>query len=126
MATPVHHIAGRLRLRIPAMARSAERAEKLRQRLIELAGVTKVEANPRANCVVVVYDPAVLDATLIVAHLRGIAEHRPVSTPGAKAALLPPQVAAQAVTFGAMFGKALFDAVLHKGVERSIKLLVGR
>lgn len=124
MTLYIHHVPGRLRIRTPALAHSAQGGDRVRALLEPVAGIRRVEVNTRANSVTVIYDPLIIAPVAILDHLatEGAIHHPAAGEPGP---LLPPRAAASAVTFGAMFGKALFDAILHKSVERSIRLLVG-
>ena len=53
----VHHIAGRMRLRIPAAKGNAAKLREIQRSLPELAGVQSVEANAMLGTLVVRYDP---------------------------------------------------------------------
>lgn len=132
MTLSIHHVPGRLRVRRRGLVRSAGGADRLRARLSALLseepGVRRAEVNAPADSVTVLYDPARVAPTDLlqrIAGMDGIA--RPAETGSARWAgsILPPHTAASALTFGAMFGKALFDAVLHKSVERSIRSVFG-
>ncbi|NBC31305.1 MAG: hypothetical protein GVY13_01385 [Alphaproteobacteria bacterium] len=144
MPVYVHQVPGRVRIRTSWIARCPHRAEQAAAEAGALAGVGRVEVNARADSIIVHYDPGRLSARAVLDRLAGAGmldaavAARPDPGSGAAAsgngqrgkngfaglgAELP--IAAGAATLGAMFGKALFDAVLHKGVEHSIRTLVG-
>src|SRR5437868_5747006 len=54
----LHHVPGRLRLRLPFAKADPARLEAIQSALGELAGVRRVNANPTLGTVVVQYDPA--------------------------------------------------------------------
>lgn len=137
MSVYVHHVPGRLRVRTRWVAGCPVRARRLSDLIAPVPGVIRVEVNPRADSAVIHYDTTRLTAEDLLGRLRaagmmngaapkiaanGQAKPNGSAAPGNGAGL---QVAAGAATLGAMFGKALFDAVLHKGVEHSIRTLVG-
>ncbi len=135
MSVYVHHVPGRLRVRTRWVARCPHRARQLSELVTALPGVHRVEVNPRADSVIVHYDPLRLTPETVLGRLGAAGmidpappgSAAPVGGPRAAAASngIQLQVAAGAAALGAMFGKALFDAVLHKGVEHSIRTLVG-
>lgn len=146
MPVYVHQVPGRVRIRTAWIARCPQRAEQAGAEVRALAGVSCVELNPRADSVIVHYDPVRLSAQAVLNRMAAAGMLDPSELPravsGAEAGAAPPgdrqgqkngsmgfgsglPIAAGAATLGAMFGKALFDAVLHKGVEHSIRTLVG-
>jgi Heavy metal associated domain 2 len=127
MATCVHHIPGRLRIRVQGLARTGDGGEQLRAQLAELDGVRLVTVNCRAGSVTVVYDPDTVQPAVILGRIAG----RPGMPPGMSLSIRPaaapapnPLIAASATKIGGLFGRALVDALLAKGVERSVRLLV--
>ncbi len=142
MSVYVHHVPGRLRVRTRWVAGCPARARRLSDLIGAEPGVIRVELNHRADSVIIHYDPARLDSGALLSRLReagmmngsapiltangavnGAAKPNGAAPRPSIGAGIP--VAAGAATLGAMFGKALFDAVLHKGVEHSIRTLVG-
>jgi hypothetical protein len=66
--TVVHHVAGRLRLRVPAVART----DGLADTMTALPGVLSAAWSPRTRGLLILYDRAVADAMAIV---DAVAEH---------------------------------------------------
>jgi copper chaperone CopZ len=62
MATYLHAIDGRIRVRFPEIRGNRRAAARLRRDLRALSGVTKVEANPLTGSVLVEYDSNRLSA----------------------------------------------------------------
>jgi Heavy metal associated domain 2 len=54
----VHHIAGRMRIRVPAAKGDPERLEEIRSSIGKLSGVLEVTANPGLGTLLLYYDPA--------------------------------------------------------------------
>src|SRR5713226_9512039 len=69
-AEVVHHIAGRMRVRVPAAKRDATRLEEIRSSIKELPGVLNVSANSGLGTLVIQYDP-----TLFGAAIQRVTEH---------------------------------------------------
>jgi hypothetical protein len=57
-AHTVHHVRGRIRLKIPALKSDAGLLEEITKAISPLQGVQRVDANPSIGSVVVHYDPA--------------------------------------------------------------------
>lgn len=80
MTDTLHHLPGRLRLRLAALRRNPALAARLRHTLAPLPGVADVEANPLTGSLLVRYDPAAGPVRAIAAALaaQGVAlPHRP-------------------------------------------------
>lgn len=134
----VHHVAGRLRLRTTLLARSPNLRERIADLLARQPGVRSSEINARAGSVLIHYDPALTTAEAILervaaANLGPAGPKAPAAkgTNGTAKGItlsLPLQAAAaaSAAKLGTLFGKALLDAMLHKGVERSVQILTRR
>ncbi len=58
MADTLHHLPGRLRLRLAALRRNPDLAARLRSSLAALPGLAGVDVNPLTGSVLVHYDPA--------------------------------------------------------------------
>ena len=59
-ALVVHHIAGRMRVRVPAAKRDAELLQKIRSSVQEVPGVIDVSANAALGTLIIQYDSALL------------------------------------------------------------------
>lgn len=131
MTLYLHAVPGRLRLRSRHQLGHKEKLERLVSCLATLDGVTAVRPNRKAASAVITYDPDRHDSDSLLQHLvaHGVLDTcLPQALTPAKSSASPPlfpDAAAGAARLGGMFGKALFDALLHKSVERSITLLVG-
>jgi hypothetical protein len=73
----LHALEGRLRIKIPAVKRSAAAAADIEALLRTIEGVASVVGNPRTGNVLVLYDPARTTQPLIIATLRTAGFLRP-------------------------------------------------
>ena len=126
MSVYVHHVPGRLRFRAAWLAQSPRRRERVKLALLAQSGVSGLDFNERAGSVTVIYDPAEIDAETILERFAAETPATNGSHPTTSADPVRSSAAASAAKLGTLFGKALFDAILHKGVERSVRLLTGR
>jgi hypothetical protein len=69
-----HILPGRLRLRLPGLKRSRDRAEQLAAIARQVPGVTGATANPRTGSLLVLFDPARTGCALILDRLRACGE----------------------------------------------------
>lgn len=78
----VHHIPGRLRLRLAALRQDEARARRVRKDLASVAGVRGIRTNVRTATVVVNYDPAAIGADTLLAVLQAHGHtHTPLALP---------------------------------------------
>jgi hypothetical protein len=75
--------------------------------------------------VTVTYDSASLQPAAILGRLAGTAVAPRAARPAPAAAPAEPILTASAAKLGGLFGRALLDAMLARGVERSVRMLVG-
>ncbi|MBV8842656.1 MAG: hypothetical protein JO307_07580 [Bryobacterales bacterium] len=68
-ATYIHHIAGRLRARVPELKGWPTRGSAIAQELCNGTGVQSATANPTTGSILVHYDPARTDAASIAASI---------------------------------------------------------
>ena len=135
----VHAVPGRLRVKSRVLATESRAARAACHALRAVAGVEDVAHKPRSASVIVLHDPAQVDAEslLSVARDHGLvaADDTPAmtrpslpETPGPRAALPPGATAALAssalATVGGAVGKALFGAVIKTSLERGVTTLV--
>ena len=66
----IHHVPGRMRVRSPRIKGNTENAERLRQTLVQLIGVTGIETNPVTGSVVISYSPERLGPDDLVAVMK--------------------------------------------------------
>jgi hypothetical protein len=114
----IHHVPGRLRVRVPAIKRSSENAALLKGLLRAVQGVSAAEPNLMTGSIVVRYDPQLTSAAAILAILtdRGYLRHTP-SAP-------QPQNSSVTVRISGEVAKAVFWYCLEKAVERSVPLML--
>jgi len=121
MIHPVHHVPGRLRLRVPAVKQSESHVDALGRTLGETQGVLRHAINPRTGSVVVHYAPEHCDPQRLVERLRE-------SVPGAGAATMNWRPVAPATgPDGALLqrvGQTLATSLVEKLIERSALALV--
>jgi ABC-type proline/glycine betaine transport system substrate-binding protein len=116
----IHHVSGRLRVKSPVIKKNAQRAETDLQALFgATTGIHATEINKGAGCVIIYYDPEQVSADHILEALQeaGYLDHA-APTPSL---LHRPHVATKA---GDLFGKAVFNVVVNKALERSVVSLV--
>jgi hypothetical protein len=63
---------GRTRLRLPWLRKSSDEARALADHLKTLPGLMRVEVRPYTGSVLFEYDPEVLDARVILAHVKDV------------------------------------------------------
>ncbi len=137
--TYVHSVAGRMRVKCPSLKGNDRLGRAVRHALVAMPGVEEVSFNPRAHCLTVVYDPAVVSSDSVMAELRarGVAAGAiPAGTAPspaaktvraaapAKAGRSAPMAATAAAALGGAFGRAVFGAVLKTSLERGVATLV--
>jgi hypothetical protein len=112
----IHHVPGRLRIRVPAIKRSGENAALLKELLRAVQGVYEAEPNLMTGSIVVRYDPQFTSAVAIVTILtdRGYLRHTPFA----------PLDSTVAVRISGKVAKAVFWYCLEKALERSVPLML--
>lgn len=70
MNSYIHHVPGRLRVRVPAAKGNSFRASRIARELVALEGVTCAEANPLTGSVLVWYDTEMTDGSACLALLK--------------------------------------------------------
>jgi Heavy metal associated domain 2 len=83
-ARAVHHVRGRIRLKIPASKGDSRLLDEIKQTIAPLEGVRRVDTNPSTGSVVVHYDPA-----LHVSFHEQLADHAENACPFL---LMPPEL----------------------------------
>jgi hypothetical protein len=122
----VHAIHGRLRIRVPAVKRNADRAAELARRLRLLDGVREVVANPTTANVLVVYDPPCRHDS-IVAWLRETGYlDRPVRVPSLRPTTptFEPGVSAAARDLAGELVVHLARATMQIALRRMVRALI--
>lgn len=107
----VHHIAGRLRIKQPALKKNPPAASALQDAIARCHGVRRVEVNIVTGSVVVHYDPQVTEFDALLALLR---IHPPCTSALPFAGALPSASNQQ------KFADKLVTGALEKLIERSL------
>jgi hypothetical protein len=118
MTPQIHHVAGRLRVRVPAIKGCRESAARVKDLMQAVEGVSAAEPNLSTGSIVIHYDPQSTGAGLILTILtdRGYFETTPTAPP-------PPRKTV-AVRIRNKVATAVFWYCLELAVERSLPLML--
>ncbi len=114
MTVLVHHVPGRLRIKIDELKHQEHQAKKIRNLFHGLYGIDKSSVNTLTGSVVLYYDPSVFSADQLLNILKynhvidsgeGIIFEKPMSEPSNK--------------IGMALGKAVLSWAVGKALERS-------
>jgi hypothetical protein len=124
----LHHVPGRLRLRVPAIKRNEHHARAVGSVLRETDGVLRHELSSITGSVVVHYAPGRLDPQQLINRLRELTPAAP-ATPGTALVPWQPVSAPRRPAVGErglaqQIGKALATSLTEKLIERSALALV--
>ncbi len=123
MPSYVHHVPGRLRVRVDSLKKNKKQSHAVRQRLETLAGVNTVVISTVTGSVVVTYSPAAIDADEIIKDLAGSRDLRNSPTvPTGPGKGRRGELVSQTTTTVA---KTLAGVVAKKLLERSAYALIG-
>jgi copper chaperone CopZ len=103
----VHHVPGRLRIRIPGLKRNLEEARILTKALSRVSGVQSVEANLLTGSLLVHYDPSVSNAAAV---LSAVGMDRAGEEPSQ--------------TSSTRFQEKMADAMLWYALEKAVPLVI--
>lgn len=119
MSNYVHHIPGRVRIRVNEIKRNEARALSLKRMIEDAEGVRSVEVNSLTGSVLIRYDTASTDSNSLLRRL-GV-RHEPAAAPSYVPATpaLPLQRA-----LGKAVAKAVISYAAEKAVERSVMTLL--
>lgn len=109
MSNHVHHVPGRLRVRVPELKHCAPKAAALRSELSAIAGITEVECHVVTGSVIVYYKPESTDLTMVRRLL------------GCQQADVQPPVETQA---SSKVTRAILMFALEKAIERAVPALI--
>lgn len=115
MTHQIHHVPGRLRVRVPAIRRNSRKAAPVIALLRDLRGVSTAEPNLMTGSIVIRYDPESTSADAILSVLTAGGHFRAHS---------PAPARSPAVQIQNKLANALLWYCLEKVVERSIPLLI--
>ncbi len=122
MTSYVHHLPGRLRLKLPALKRNAAYAQALQTSLSTVPGVLAVRANTLTGSLLISYDPVRVDGASLQRAVPG--------APPAMRAVCPTCVTQRGSTAGQQarpsdkLSQALLGMVVEKAVEQSARTLL--
>lgn len=119
MTPYVHHVPGRMRVRTPRIKGNTRNAERLRQTLGQLVGVTSIETNPLTGSAIISYSPQHVAPDHLVAVMK---EHGYLDADFAldvKQAVTKPHGAGQSEVTLNWVGKTVLSVLVEKVVERS-------
>jgi hypothetical protein len=110
----VHHVPGRLRIKIARLKHQEHRAEKIRNLFCGLYGIDKVSVNTLTGSVVLYYDPSVFsrDQLLNILKYNNVIESN-------QAIAFEEPVSESSTKIGMALGKAVFSWAVGKALERS-------
>jgi hypothetical protein len=110
----VHHVSGRLRVKIAGLKHQGHQAEKIRNLFCGLYGIDKISVNTLTGSVVLYYDPLVFS----VDQLLNIFKYNNVIDSSQRIVFEEP-VSEHSTKMGMAIGKAVFSWVVGKALERS-------
>jgi len=114
LAHQIHHVPGRLRVRVPAVKKCNDNAALLKGLLQAVPGVSAAEPNVTSGSIVVRYDPQSTSAALILSVLTDRGYFQPIASPATPAS----------VRIRNKIAKAVFWYCVEKAVERSVPLML--
>ena len=109
MIGEIHHVRGRLRVRVPELKRNDEKAQAAKKAMKTHYGIRSVEVNVLTGSLLVYYDPKLLNAEAVLAKLGVERAQTQAGRP-----VLPGKIA-----------DAILWWVVEKLVERSVPLVIG-
>jgi copper chaperone CopZ len=120
----LHHVPGRLRVRVPAIKRNEYEAGLLRSNLETIDGIEKLEINMLTGSVTINYDRATTTSSSIMAGLARHGASRRFQVERSAVAVQAPS--GQGTVNGVVenVGKAFFGVMLEKALERSALALI--
>lgn len=127
MATYLHHVPGRLRVRCPTLKRNTARAAAVTELLAGMEGILNSEVNPLTGSLTLSYDHHRLEGQEIIAFLQanGYCQSQAWTPPPRAAAPTYSALDGFIENTGATLGKMLLGALMEKAVERSAGALIG-
>lgn len=114
----IHHVPGRLRIRLSGLKGNRDKAHSIQLELTVLAGVTDAESNLRTGSVIVRYDPKLTNvgAVLSALDLEGLSPTF-ANTPVRNPVNDQKRIAQQAAL-------AVLSVFAEKALERSVPILL--
>ena len=121
MSNYVHHIPGRVRIRVKDVKQNEARASSLKRMIESAEGVKSVEINTLTGSVLIRYDTATTDSSSLLGRL-GVS-HEP-QIPIRRATPSVPSPAPLQNAIGKAVAKAVISYAAEKAVERSVLMLL--
>jgi len=110
----VHHVPGRLRVKIAGLKHQERQAEKIRNLFRGLYGIDKISVNTLTGSVVLYHDPSVFSTD----QLLNILKYNNVIHSNQRIVFEEP-VSEHSTKMGMALGKAVFSWAVGKALERS-------
>jgi hypothetical protein len=110
MPNRVHHVPGRLRVRVAELKNCAPKAAALESELAAISGITRVECRIVTGSVIVYYDPRSTDLTSV---------HKLLGCPGTD-----PQAFAIEARASSKVGRVVLLFALEKAIECAVPALL--
>ncbi len=110
----IHHVSGRLRVKIAGIKHQEHQAKKVRDLFSGLYGIDKISVNTLTGNVVLYYDPSVfsVDQLLNILKYNNLVDSkRPI--------VFEKPVSERSTQMGMALGKAVFSWAVGKALERS-------
>ncbi|MEW6765868.1 MAG: HMA2 domain-containing protein [Pseudomonadota bacterium] len=124
----VHHVPGRLRLKVPALKRNERHAARAHACLAAMEGIRELQVNRLTGSIVIHYERDAMIAEVVVDHLRaeGLLDIRADDTPKRAEAWKGVKVdKGRMASAGGKVGKKVVNILVEKAVERSAVALIG-
>ena len=115
MTGEIHHVRGRLRVRLEQLKRNDERARAVKNDIATARGITSVEVNVLTGSLLVYYDPKLLTADAVLATIRDRGKLR----------LESPRPQAGRPVLQTKITDAMLWWAVEKLLERSVPLVIG-
>lgn len=133
MVQYIHHVTGRLRVKLASLKRNPVQAAAIKALLESTAGISKAEIKLVTGSLIVTYDremihpQAILQALYDHGHCGSVVPMLPASVASSKrkVQIRGTTVAQAGRGFGKALSKAVLDAVMEKMLQRSAAALIG-
>jgi Heavy metal associated domain 2 len=124
MVYPIHHVPGRLRIKILQIKGRPEEATRFAARIESMRGVRAVAANAVTGSVVIHYDPRTTGHYAILAVLQADVSSRSVATPARKPQVQRTLLKPAAEKLGHRLARSIIETLLERSAMALIAGLV--
>lgn len=118
MSEYIHHISGRLRLKLEHIRKQPKRAQEVAAAICRIRGVTSVTTNITTGSLLIRYDTAAVEGDAILKSMKEVGLLPPARPPRLPHPLLPHQSPASPIA------DKVVDVVIGKLIERSAVVLL--